>query len=259
MQKLSRERYSLLSKEQKEQYLFNHVLDNSFKNNINESNNYIDTDNINLKETKKLLEGIYGKETFNDIQKSLPKKELNVLINECINTEVYNTKPINEAFTGVDSVYWVPNFGWIGKIFMSGLTIGILGIGKLVSAASQQLAIFRLKKLMKRIVELVDNGAFKNNEKGGIISRVKGALSFLIGRSSKSANSREDNRSSFKTYQKAMERSAALSTLCSAKTAGLVKDINSLQTTSIDNLGGLKYFYKNIIEPYKSITNFSKK
>lgn len=129
--------------------------------------------------------------------------------------------PINEGDSpnpGRDPSYWIPNLGWLGGLVMAGLA-AILGlIGKALAAGKQQIAILLLRRYMKKLVELTDDGIKKRR--------------FLWS---------ERNRTCFRTLQEGAELQCYMSALSDAKAFGLVyKDGKN------DSLGGIEDFQNNI-------------
>lgn len=130
-------------------------------------------------------------------------------------------EPINEGDSpnpGRDPAYWIPNLGWLGGLVMAGLT-AILGlIGKALAAGKQQLAILLLRRYMKKLVELTDDGIKKRR--------------FLW---------TERNRTCFRTLQEGAELQCYMSALSSGKALGLVYGDGRS-----GDIGGLETFRDNI-------------
>ena len=113
---------------------------------------------------------VFGK----DLRKTLGTEEYKKMILEVANQEKINQiMNINEEYPGVDA--GPKGLGWLLGLATSGLALlGIL-IGKLLSAGKQQIAIVMLRRYMKKLVELIDNGTNKKKTLlKGVVQRLAG-------------------------------------------------------------------------------------
>lgn len=209
--KLSKERISLLSPEDKKIYEYEHSVLSAqplSENLLNEVNVDTDIDSDNLDESylhtffTELIED-------NDLKNELSKdeyKELkdNVLlyINENIN-KFPNLSTLNE----VSSDYWLSNIklGWLGKL-SAGLLTGLVGIvAWLFMKGKDKLAMIQLKKYMNKLVELTDSG----------VNKKRPWYSFLMPTKKGRQNTGDYDKACFRTIQETAERNlACLYTQC---------------------------------------------
>lgn len=224
---LSKERQSLLSKEDKKIYEYEHSGLCPEMNKLIELNYDINLYN-SLYENSESDNGVISAELFEDQFDELFDKELIDIVGiqeyNRIKKSLYEyilndpeLKPIYEA-QGTDHTFWIPGLGWLGKL-CGGLLTGLVGLlAWLFMKGMDRLAMKKLKEYMNKLVELTDQGVHKK----------KPWYAFLI---PGSKNVGEYSKGCFRTIQETAERNMAC-----------------LYTQVIQNLGFLS----------PSISNFSK-
>lgn len=197
--KLSRERYSLLSEEDKKIYDYEHsglmpiteqsvyeaseLDEDNSANNLDESYIYEYFDSF-FDEDKTLRKEL-GEDEYNEL-----KENLLLYIKE--NTTKYSQ--LNEATAD----YWLDGLklGWLGKL-SAGLLTGLVGlIAWLIMKGKDKLAMIQLKKYMNKLVELTDSG----------VNKKRPWYSFLMG---KKKNTGDYDKACFRTIQETAERNLA--------------------------------------------------
>lgn len=241
MKDLSQERFSLLTEDQKIDYIRERsIFDDDLSKAKRNGEIFEKLDNLfsfDSKDYEELINETFYDVFGKDLRKTLGTEEYKKMILEVANQEKINQiMNINEEYPGVDA--GPKSLGWLLGLATSGLALlGIL-IGKLLSAGKQQIAIVMLRRYMKKLVELIDNGANKKK------TLLKGVVQRLAGVGTK-YNGQEDNRTCFRTIQKYNERNFCNYTAKAAKCAGLLSGDGS--TTK---MGGLTYFKDNFIDPF---------
>lgn len=133
--------------------------------------------------------------------------------------ESYRLNEGDKPNPGHDPSYWIPNLGWLGGLAAAGLAALLAAIGKLLAAGKQQIAILLLRRYMKKLVELTDDGIKKKR--------------FLW---------HERNRTCLRSLQENCETVPIVCTLSAAKAMGMIENPDNL-----DQLGGLTKF-KDIVQ-----------
>lgn len=133
--------------------------------------------------------------------------------------EYYHLNEADSPNPGHDPSYWIPNLGWLGGLAAAGLAALLGVIGKLLMAGKQQIAILLLRRYMKKLVELTDDGIKKRR--------------FLW---------HERNRTCLRSLQENCETVPIVCTLSAAKAMGMIESPDNL-----DQLGGLTKF-KDIVQ-----------
>lgn len=215
---LSKERLSLLTKEDRVIYEYEHSglspemkkleeldyninLYNSLYNNINEN---IDDSDISESLFNSQFDELFDKELINEVGY---EEYINIKkqIFEYIQND-HELKPLYEA-PGEPADWWLSGIklGWLGKL-TAGLLTGLLGVvAWLMMKGKDRLAMKKLKQYMNKLVELVDQG----------VNKKKPWYAFLIPSKKGQQNTGDYNRSCFRTIQETAERNmACLYTSC---------------------------------------------
>lgn len=249
--KLSKERLSLLSENDRLLYENEHKYDDMPKSVLDEmfDSASIDLNETNLSEFQSQnyseilseeLDNIY-EEIFSDV---MSYDEFYELKKELINIENYNvnyTKYTILEAEGLDSGAWVRGMklGWLGTLLAAGLTgiAGLLATG--FSRIQQTMALNKLKRYMNRVVEIIDSGFFKK----------RGWLTFLMPRRMSEVRG-ERNIISFKTIQEFSDREMLTSVMSAAHKLGYFAtgDMMNISNAEQPQEGsGLDMFRQNVI------------
>lgn len=210
--KLSKERLSLLSTEDRKVYEYEHsgLCPEMKQFHESKSNSLIDIDSTDIYtiQEKNELKQILDELLFNSEMDNLFDKEL---IEE-IGIDEYNDikknifeyiqsdpdlKTLNEA-EGHSMDWWV-DCSWIVKL-SAGLLTGLLGIvAWLVMKGKDRLALLKLKQYMNKLVELTDQG----------VNKKRPWYSFLMCTRKAKQNTGDYNKACFRTIQETAERNLA--------------------------------------------------
>lgn len=264
--KLSKERLSLLSKEDRAIYEYEHSSYAQLEREMlksNNSNRLIDLEQSSYKDNDDLvqtdeefseeeLDDFY--EAFNevlfeqldellenDLKELYPEEdyqEMRATILEVANKAFKESDSLNEA-EGHSSDWWL-DCSWIVKIAGASLA-GLAGIiASLIMAGKDKLAMEKLKRYMNRLVELTDQG----------VNKKKPWYSFLMPSKIKN-NMGEQNKMCFRNIYETAERNIACATIDACVTSGMINPEHVLQITTGEGPqegSGLDLFKKNIID-----------
>lgn len=263
---LSQDRLSLLSKEDRELYEYEHSpfysytakqegLQNYYKtklqrqhyylNVINEDVEYNDLSDLEKTEMSKKLSDIEALEIFDNVIQMINdetfvnfsddefKEVKEFVISLLLSDNENDIQSLNEVGTapGHDMTYWIPDMGWLGKLAASVLGTGLAGLVGLIMAGYDKAAAKQLEKYMNKLVELTDVGLHKK----------KSFFSFFgikLGKTKKFEG--DQSQSCFRSIQELVERNMAKNILICGKATGLLSrngldDANS----GISTNGGL--------------------
>ena len=163
--------------------------------------------------------------------------------------EEANIQLLLEGAEGYDCGEWVravfPKVGWLGKWIGAGLGALGLGLGALIVAGKDRLAMAKLKKYMNRLVELTDQGVHKK----------KPWYSFFTWGELK-RNLGEFNTGCFRTIQEAADRNMCVVVMVAAHKLGYFNKGSMMSIGSGDGPqpgGGLSAFDVNIVSQIKLI------
>ena len=101
-----------------------------------------------------------------------------------------------------DPTHWLKSMGWLGAAIAALLGLMFAALRKLYKLVKHEILAWVLKRYMKRIIELTDNG----------------------GTTKRFTFTKKDNRSSFKSYEESSERLALSHSLMTSKYLGLSED-----------------------------------
>lgn len=144
--------------------------------------------------------------------------------------------PGDNPFIPPDVMHWTKGLGWLGALFATLLGATAFGLGKLISAGKQWLAVRKLKKYMDKIIVMADQGYSTRVGMWGKLKRF-----FNIGKNKKYTNM---DMGSFKAQATEINRSFnGAATL-------LLKNMGIIDGVSFDTHGGGLYrFYINAAKP----------
>lgn len=238
MKELSKERFSLLNEDQKLDYIAGSSI---FSGDIEEYSIKDELFSLSDGQLKEMINGAFYDAFGESLEEKLGPEEYNKMLNEiCTNYKLDNqleeNDELNESFPGIDAGPILPNMKWIGLLAGAALLL-LGGLIKILGIIGQQIAIMNLKRYMKKLVELIDNGTNKGH------MTLSERWSNVLG-SAMAPGSIEANRSCFKTAQKYVQRNMCNYTAISAKSAGLMKAGGGTPA-----MGGLTYFNDNYIQP----------
>lgn len=224
---LSRERFYLLSDEEKQQVIKESSM-------FNDDLEKLENDKIELNESdyREFIEYMLGDEFINEVKKQLNENEYSKALNESFEDNFKNLNALNEGsdqYPGIGA--WQISglnkgaLGWLGGMAFAGLSALMVFIAKLGSHIKQQILIAALRRYMKKLVELTDNGAYKRKGIFALFHRVR---------------LDDDNKTCLKTLQKMNERRFCMYTSMAAKNDGFSFQGNPY--------GGLQSFNNNVVK-----------
>ena len=276
---LSEQRLSLLSKEDRKIYEYEHSeyfdynerqraikeyqeahskRQNYFYNAINEDAEYNDLNDAQKVEMSIELSDIEANAIFEEItdllqpiykEGGLTKEELEeakkYAITELSKPIEFNV-PLNEAL-GSDPTWWAKGIGNFAFIGLSGI---LAGMYNLIMLGKDKAAIDSLQKYMGKVVEMIDDGI---NKKRGFWATIK---SLFTKRDNKTG---DQDMPCFRYFQEVEQQKIAVSMMKFLKRAGL---LNNDFKTAIQNVeqnkfeeGGMKLFIERIAEPLNKFSN----
>lgn len=255
---LSEQRLSLLSKEDRELYLYEHspyysytAKEEAFKslvesrqirqqyylnelkkdanlNDLNDSemlelsNAFVDDE---LNEYKEML-----LDTFEDIYKDAYGKDARNIIEKTIDSVFEKSKTLNEA-PGPDLTWWMKGLegGFLGL-----LGLGIGAMAGLFMAGKDKAAQKALERSMNKAVEMIDTGIYKKKSFfGSLLGKI--GLGKLVHNEVRG----DQSNACFRTIQEMYERNWLKNLFVSAKAAGFLGDNNIQDAITQQFTGGL--------------------
>lgn len=272
---LSEQRLSILSKEDRELYDFEHSIYFSkalyeqnikdyqesyqnrkayYYNQLNEDAEYANletaekeqmADTLTKVEAAEILEMLA--EVFNGI---IPDDEISLVKEACMQNLIINDEPemlteeeLLEA-AGHDMTYWLQNMGWLGKL--GGALFGgiFAGLMSLIMAGKDKAAQKLLERYMNKLVELTDDG---RNKKHSFFS--------LFG--AKRENTGDRSQACFRTIQENVERNRLTYGTIFCKAAGLLGDspISDALSAGATNGGFYTEFNEKIASQIKDLSS----
>lgn len=270
---LSKERLSLLSKEERELYEYEHspyysyedkvICVNAFRKAKHRYMDLLESDeefkSLSMPEKKEMSESLVKLEAlkiidniydivYPEIKSVLSEKE-QIKLKDALNETVFDIiesekfKPLNEDTPGHDLTFWIPGLGWLGKLAAGILTTGIAGIVGLIMAGKDKAAAKALEKYMNRLVETTDNGLHKKKSFFSFFSR------------NKTKFNGDQSFSCFRSVQEIFERKIAAGTLIAGKSAGLLgkEAVKDAESNILSNDAGMTDFYNNVAQPIENL------
>ena len=156
-------------------------------------------------------------------------------------TPLNESAHLNEGAEGLDCMAWLRgiNLGWLGKLAMGGLAALATGIAALLIAGKDKLAMIRLKKYMNRLVEITDQG----------IQKKRSLLTSIMPKSWSKWRG-ERNIACFRSIQEMADRSMTNNVMNAAHKLGFFAPGQMMQISSGATPqpgGGLDDFRKNVL------------
>lgn len=281
---LSKQRQSLMSNEDRRQYLIEH----------SEFYSYTEREQAIREYQKALLErqGYYINEINNDeeynvldetektsmanelalYESSIYLDELADILEECVgdvltkeeysqmrtyikdsllNEDMFNENSLNEDFLapGHDITHWIPDLGWLGKLTF-GLLSGAFGaMAGLLMAGKDRAAMRMLEKTMNKLVEKTDDGLHKK----------KTILGTLFAKFGKRDYTGEQSKGCFRAIQERYSKQVACDAMVLTKQLGFLSDkwssaASDMESNTFDN-GGMHQFLTNVGWPVANISS----
>lgn len=236
---LSADRLSLLTEQEHHQY-YKDVFNNEFPdfNDVVESAPHVfGNNNLSLNEYKALIANILCS-TNDELNIEYDSNKILNEVNQYLESDEFKKfHSLNESgdkpFFGPDVAYWTKGLSWLGPLFAGLIGGAAYGLGKLISAGKQLLAIKKLKNYMDKIVDMADEGY---SERVGFFGKIKNAI---FG----AAKKKNVDMGSFKSQATEINR-----TFNGAATL-LLKNMGVVSGADFQLNGGLYDFYKHCIEP----------
>lgn len=241
---LSKDRYLLLSQEDRDIYEYEHspfysatekanaykqLMDaqqyqyNYYNNMLNDS----DFDDMNETEKIKLskeLAKAEALESYDSVAKwmkpilleSLSKKDVNILngyMRKMIMDSYDNPSVLNEE-VGHDATYWMSGLGWLGTLAKGLFGTGIAAIIGAFVAGKDAMAAKMLERFMNKLVELTDDGLHKKKSWFSWFSKKKRTYSG------------DQSEACFRSIQECVQRNLMKDTVVGLKTCGFIGSMN---------------------------------
>ena len=154
---------------------------------------------------------------------------------------------VNEGAEGLDNMAWTKDLklGWLGGLAAAGLTGLATGIAALLTAGKDTLAMWKLKRYMNRLVEIIDQGILKK----------RSFFSFLMPKK-KSQFMGERNMACLRTIQEMADRNMTTSVMDAAHKLGFFGqgDMMSIESGGTPQAGGgLDAFQKNVLSKFNIV------
>lgn len=245
---LSVDRLSLLNEQEHHQY-YKDVYNSNFMN-FNEivesAPNIFGSSNLSLDEYKQLISEIMCSTNENMNIDYDPKKVVNDVNSYVDNLkELFQGKQVlNEAgaigdnpFYGPDIMYWTKGLSWMGPLLAGLLGGAAYGLGKLISAGKQWLAVKKLKKYMDNVVLMADQGY---SNRVGVWGKIKKFFGFG------SKDNRNVDMGSFKSQATEVNRAF------NGSATMLLKNMGIISGSDFQMNGGLYNFYGAAIRPMET-------
>ena len=243
--RLSPERISLLTSEDKQ--IYEKEWSNAPQTTILESPVTMSYDQENEKQLiKEELKTVYDEFVYDTIS----KQDYQNFIRE--NRELFyfnetSQLAVNEGAEGDDTMAWTRDLklGWLGKLAMAGLAGLATGIAALLTAGKDTLAMWKLKRYMNRLVEIIDQGVLKK----------RSFFSFLMPKK-KSQFMGERNMACLRTIQEMADRNMTTAVMSAAHKLGFFASGNMMNISSGGTPqagGGLDAFKNNVLSKFNIV------
>lgn len=190
------------------------------------------------------METVY-RELFSDIMDEREFMRTSVSLNSEFTAESprldESAPALNEGAEGLDCMAWLRglNLGWLGKLAGAGLAALGTGIAALIVAGKDRIAMWRLKKYMNRLVEVIDQG----------IQKKRPLLTAIMPKSWAKWHG-EKNLTCFRSYQEMADRTMANGVMSAAHKLGYFAQgqmMNISSGATPQPGGGLDDFRKNVL------------
>lgn len=245
--KLSPERLSLLTLEDRK--IYEDEWRNAPQTSILDGPATFDSDKIDDKKIiREELKTVYDEFVYDTVD----KQEYQKFISENRDIFYFNENAqlaVNEgvAGEGYDALYWTKNLklGWLGGLLAAGLTGLATGIAALITAGKDTLAMWKLKRYMNRIVEIIDQGILKK----------RSFFSFLMPKK-KSQFMGERNLACLRSIQEMADRNMTVSVMSAAHKLGFFGEGDMMNIPSggtPQSGGGLDAFRKNVLSKFNIV------
>lgn len=161
---------------------------------------------------------------------------------------------LNEATDGPDMTYWAKGIGGLFGVAFTGLFGGIAG---LIMAGKTKKAIEQLEDYMNKIVETIDDGAYKSKRKP---SRIRQLFNRILRRDDKSMAMKGDRSKGCMRYiQEMFTQKITCQSMILLKNLGFLSpncnDAIRDMESNLFHQGGMEMFFKNIAGPVNELSS----
>lgn len=154
---------------------------------------------------------------------------------------------VNEGAEGLDNMAWTRDIklGWLGALAAAGLTGLGTGLAALITAGKDKIAMWKLKRYMNRLVEIIDQGILKK----------RSFFSFLMPKK-KSKFMGERNLACLRSIQEMADRNMTTGVMSAAHKLGFFGQGSMMNIQSggtPQHGGGLDAFQRNVLSKFNII------